>query len=959
MTRPSTSSRPVTASGRPTTARPDTSDAYFDDRAAQYTYSQDGDDVLYEEEEDESDAEGVFAFARPPTGTSANVHSLSSHATVPPPDPLLSPSVAYPPRTFDPVNEQTAQYPTAGPSTVHTRHAFQYPQSPVESPPSTTSQPDDDPYRLRRMPPQTSSRGSGTTGRRSGVSSAISSREVHVALPTTRETIDEELAAESKDGAHKMRPPSSSTSFPTLDSRDGSIKMEFDFDAIDEEDSPYAEVRAAVSNIDDPEMPCLTLRMWIIGLFLTLTTAAANVFFVFRQPAPSILPSMLLLIAHPIGKFLAFSLPITPYRTPAIRLPFTSRMLGPYQFSLNPGPWNIKEHALVYMMSNVATSYPYALFTVVVAEFNYGDKLGYGFAATLVLATQMTGFGLAGMSRKFLVWPASMLWPQNLVTCTILNTFHAEEDSDRGGLTRYRYFVYVGIAAFCFFFLPGYLFTALSIFNWVCWIAPNNTVINQIFGVYNGLGMSVLTFDWTEITWISNPLVTPWWAQMHTFFGFVCFYWILAPAMYYANVWHLAYFPMLTNSPYDRFGNPYDVSRVLRPDDTFDVDAFNAYSQLYLPTSYAITYLVAFALSSCIVVHTALYYGQAVWRVLRKGDVEKDDIHAKLMRAYPEVPNWWYAAVFVTFLGLSIVASEVWHTGLPVWAILLAILLVLLYVIPAGYIYALTNQTLTTNLMAQIVPGVLLPGKPIANMIFKSYVIQSLSECTSFVMDLKLGHYIKVPPRATFMVQITATALAGFVQVGVKQAMFDHIKGICTPDQKSDLTCPHNQVYYTASAVWGLIGPSRQFGSGSIYHPELYALIVGAFLPLPFWYYQRRWPNAWNKWISTPVILNSVQFIPPATGINYSSWFVTGFVFQYVIRKKNFAWWSKFNYVTAAALDSGTLVCLLFIFFVLQIPKGGLAVNWWGNSIWQNTDDFRQVSLLTVPSGGLPNTNLS
>ena len=49
--------------------------------------------------------------------------------------------------------------------------------------------------------------------------------------------------------------------------------MEFDFDAIDEEDSPYAEVRAAVSNIDDPEMPALTLRMWVIGLFLTLTTA--------------------------------------------------------------------------------------------------------------------------------------------------------------------------------------------------------------------------------------------------------------------------------------------------------------------------------------------------------------------------------------------------------------------------------------------------------------------------------------------------------------------------------------------------------------------------------------------------------------------------------------------------------------------------------------------------------------
>lgn len=48
--------------------------------------------------------------------------------------------------------------------------------------------------------------------------------------------------------------------------------MEFDFDAIEEEDSPFPEVRASVSNIDDPEMPCLTLRMWFIGLLLIMVT---------------------------------------------------------------------------------------------------------------------------------------------------------------------------------------------------------------------------------------------------------------------------------------------------------------------------------------------------------------------------------------------------------------------------------------------------------------------------------------------------------------------------------------------------------------------------------------------------------------------------------------------------------------------------------------------------------------
>lgn len=103
----------------------------------------------------------------------------------------------------------------------------------------------------------------------------------------------------------------------------------------------------------------------------------------------------------------------------------------------------------------------------------------------------------------------------------------------------------------------------------------------------------------------------------------------------------------------------------------------------------------------------------------------------------------------------------------------------------------------------------------------------------------------------------------------------------------------------------GLIGPSRQFGSHTLYHPQLYAIIVGALLPIPFWLWQRRYPNSWIRFVSTPVVLNGVSSIPPATGINYSSWFVVGFVFQYLVRKRNFAWWSKFNYVTSAALDSG------------------------------------------------------
>jgi len=78
----------------------------------------------------------------------------------------------------------------------------------------------------------------------------------------------------------------------------------------------------------------------------------------------------------------------------------------------------------------------------------------------------------------------------------------------------------------------------------------------------------------------------------------------------------------------------------------------------------------------------------------------------------------------------------------------------------------------------------------------------------------------------------------------------------------------------------GLIGPTRQFGLAANYHGYLWALLVGALLPVPFWWWQRRFPNTRLKYINAPVFLNSTTLIPPATGINYSSWFLVGFIFR-------------------------------------------------------------------------------
>jgi hypothetical protein len=136
----------------------------------------------------------------------------------------------------------------------------------------------------------------------------------------------------------------------------------------------------------------------------------------------------------------------------------------------------------------------------------------------------------------------------------------------------------------------------------------------------------------------------------------------------------------------------YNITRVLSKNDTFDLEAYNNYSPLYLPATYAMTYLLAFALSTCVIIHTLLYHGRSLLNGIKKMKVENDDIHAKLMRNYPEVPDWWYISSFLVFFSLAVVAVEVWDTNVPVWALIFALVLPVIYILPSGFIYAMTGQ---------------------------------------------------------------------------------------------------------------------------------------------------------------------------------------------------------------------------------------------------------------------------
>lgn len=113
----------------------------------------------------------------------------------------------------------------------------------------------------------------------------------------------------------------------------------------------------------------------------------------------------------------------------------------------------------------------------------------------------------------------------------------------------------------------------------------------------------------------------------------------MTPILYYRNVFYGTYLPLLSSSTFNRFAGTYNVTKVIdtKPgtiDFTFNQTKYEAYSPLYIPSSYSITYALSFASVIAILVHTALYSRKQLRQGLKGLRQEDEDIHARHARNY-------------------------------------------------------------------------------------------------------------------------------------------------------------------------------------------------------------------------------------------------------------------------------------------------------------------------------------
>ncbi|CAF3487323.1 unnamed protein product [Rotaria sp. Silwood1] len=631
----------------------------------------------------------------------------------------------------------------------------------------------------------------------------------------------------------------------------------------DDEQSPYEEVAANISNKDDPTMLCLTFRSVFIGILLTCLMSFASQFFSYRTSPLDINIGLIILLAYMMGEFMSKVLPEKIFN-----------------ITINPGAFSIKEHALITIMATSAIETTHAIQVITVERVYYNYYVDHVNGILFILVMHLLAFSIAGILKRYLVWPASMIWPKTLMSCCLMRTLNIENQTEttktRWTMSRSKFFWLVVLFQFLWYWFPGYIFPLLSMFSFICMIAPHNIVFSQITGA-NGLGLGVLQFDWNAcVSFFDSPILVPFWAHVNLFVGFIIVIWILTPIIYYTNTWDSKKMPIISNRAFDVNGNFYDPMKILNKGLRFNETAYEIYGGIRMTAAYAVSYGFILAAFSAYIVHTALYHGKFIIERFRMTlSDKKNDIHAKLMSHYPQVSEWWYYIIlFLSFiLGLIYCYSS---PLLPGYIMIVAIIVNFIMMIPTGVIVAVTNMTFIL-------------GVPID--IFSSLIVPV--------------HY--------------TTAIY----------LLNHIPNICT-HKNLVWKCLKAEGSYTSSILWGAIGFVKIFSISSIYFPLLFGLLVGLVLPIISWLLWKKFPNIkWLALIHFPIILVATNSIPPAPASEYTTWFLVGFIFNFILYRYAHAWWEKYAYVFSAAMSCGVVICGFIIFITLQNNNIEFP-EWWG-----------------------------
>ncbi|KAJ3112022.1 hypothetical protein HK100_002470, partial [Physocladia obscura] len=595
---------------------------------------------------------------------------------------------------------------------------------------------------------------------------------------------------------------------------------------------------------------------------------------------------------------------------------------------LNPGKFTKKELTLIVISSSTAAAGVNSTLIIGAKNLYFDQQFSYVDGVILTLVTQFIGYGAVGIFRSVLVYPRKAFYPTALSRVALLETLFSKSLTD----SAFKMFWFATGALFVWTFLPQYLAPTLIGISILCIANQHSPLFTQLFGGVNnneGLGIFSFSLDWNNIG--DNGLTMPWVTQVNQMIGMVgCV--VVIPIMYYANVWNAKTFPFMAQGLYRANGTSFKQANILT-NNTLDEAKYAAYGQPYYSVSWAFNTMMQNMSVTAGVVHVILWHGPEILAATKSlfskkaiiVDENELDVTYHLTAVHPEVPHWWYGILMLISVGLGFYVC-IKNDNLSWWAFIIAVVIAIFFIIVSGLLTAVTGFTPPFKTFIQLLGGFMIPGKPIANMYFTTFGSNITSEAVSMLLDLKLGQYLKVPPRAVFWSQLHGGFIGALVHYILNEIILRTKRDILLDPNGDNNWSGQNIIGFNTKAItFGTLAP-KILAAGGTYEWLSYAFIVGAFVPIPFWLAHRFFPKIGFNMVNTSIL--TWYFCIFTVGVNSGWWTrnILGFVFQLYLRKYRSAWFNKYTYVLAAGLNAGTQLAVFVMSFAFQ-GAGGVTID--------------------------------
>ncbi|UKZ84010.1 hypothetical protein TrVFT333_011826 [Trichoderma virens FT-333] len=722
-----------------------------------------------------------------------------------------------------------------------------------------------------------------------------------------------------------------------------SIAPPLDNDEYDEKDNASddviivtgADAAAHLLPLRDDGEPSLTFRSMFLATCLSAFQAVMSQIYQFKPTAATISGTFIVLIAYFIGNAWAAFLP----RGDKLRARWAAKGgqgKPPYGLpslpssTLDPGILR-STHITVFTAQDLFYNLPLSASTVVLSTISIG----------------LFGYGICGVLRPIAVWHVEAVYWSTLPTVKTLQGLHWQ---NLKGSKPLRFFWYSFAGMFVYEFFPAYIFPFLNSISIPCLAAMHATgskaaVLTNLFGGATnneGLGLFSFSFDWQYITSFNTSL--PLTLQAHAAAGFIVCYAVML-AIYYTNSWSAKSQPFMSTQLRSENGTKYPVSKVF-VGGVLDESALQTYGIPKLTGSFAYAMFMANAAIGALVAHCFLFWGGDVKKAYQsaKSGRYDDRHHAHMAEHYKEAPWWWYIAVLVFsfILGLVVVIKE--NITLPAWAYVVALLLGIFIAPLSTILYSRYGNGIATNNLSKMLAGLMLPGRPVGNMYFAAWSHNVISNCVSLCNDLKMGEYLKIPPRVMFLTQIYGTILGGFVNYGVMISIVNGNRELLIDSNgNASWSGATIQSYNTNATSWALA--KYLYKTGAEYEMVPIGLAIGAgavALHRIFVYFVPKIRNFDVNDINLPQFIQYAGYIPYNQSQTCVIWsqLVAGFFTQFYLRNYRPRIFKDYSYLVTGAFDGASLTVLFILSFAV-FGAGGPAKpfpQWWGNNINGNYD---------------------